>query len=159
MDDSHYALSFEGTVTQPPIEIAARRYRGSMQEMMPKVGEGFGALFSACGDKPIKDRPLMVCEEFDEQGGSISLIMGIPTSNAAFDGFERVDVAGGLYFRAVLRGNYENLRRAWGETMQHVEQGHAYDARRLPYEIYDNDPQQVEDPADYRTSLYVPIKQ
>ena len=158
-ETSDMKLSYLGLVEQPAIEVACSRYQGSMEGMQPRIGEGFMKLFKACGNKVTGGRPLMVCEDFNEKEGTVSMVMAVPAASGQFDEFEKLTVPGGKYFHAVMLGNYQNLAKAWPEAIgKAIAEGSEQDPQRHMYEVYDNDPQVVKNPAEFQTSLYIPVK-
>jgi effector-binding domain-containing protein len=54
--------------------------------------------------------------------------------------------------RAVYQGPYEHLGKAWGELQAWVRERKLAESGRF-YERYLNDPDEVQDPNDYRTEL------
>ncbi len=68
-------------------------------------------------------------------------------------------LGGGRFYKATLKGDYKFLELAWYSAIGHVQMLKLkYDKKRPTLEVYENDPEQVENTNDILTTLYIPIK-
>jgi effector-binding domain-containing protein len=67
--------------------------------------------------------------------------------------------SGGRYYKMWLRGDYQFLDLAWYKIFSQVRMLKLkFDAKRPSLEIYENDPESVDDSNELSTCLYLPVK-
>ncbi|QFZ55251.1 transcription activator effector-binding protein [Oceanihabitans sp. IOP_32] len=60
--------------------------------------------------------------------------------------------------KATLKGDYRYLPEAWETVQNYLNENYMERSDVLPFEIYQNDPKNVPNPADWITEIYFPIK-
>ena len=60
--------------------------------------------------------------------------------------------------KTTLKGNYTNLSEAWTEAYKYISENNLEQSDLKPFEIYQNDPGEFPNPADWITEIYIPIK-
>jgi effector-binding domain-containing protein len=60
--------------------------------------------------------------------------------------------------KTTLKGNYTNLTMAWKEAYEYIANNNLEQTDIKPFEIYQNDPGIVHNPAEWITETYIPIK-
>lgn len=108
---------------------------------------------------------LAVYNKIDEQNGSVIISAGIPTpSQVATPGDSSIlcgFVESQKVLKTTLKGNYSNLDEAWKAANDYIN---AHDnIERIPdgtpIEVFVNDPNEVANPANWVTELYIPIQE
>lgn len=61
--------------------------------------------------------------------------------------------------KTTLKGNYTNLPKAWEAAQKHVAENNIQQSDMFPFEIYQTDPDNVPNPANWVTEIYIPIKE
>ena len=131
--------------------------------MSAKMGENFGAVMQFMGSKGIVPfgMPLTVYNDMGED--NVIMSNGIPV-NERYTIPEGSDVSIGYIpktkvLKTTLLGNYTNLSKAWEATMNHISENGLVQSDLKPFEIYTNDPGNFPNPADWRTEIYIPLKE
>ena len=127
-----------------------------------KMGQNFGAIMQFMGQQGLKQSgmPLTVYNEMSE---NVIMSNGIPVK-------ERIeipsdsDVSMGFMpkmkvLKTTLTGNYTNLPKAWEATMTHLKENGLELSEVKPFEIYTTDPGHYPNPADWKTEIYIPLKE
>lgn len=60
--------------------------------------------------------------------------------------------------KTTLKGNYTNLPKAWTKAYEYIAKNNLEQTDIKPFEIYQNDPGIVQNPADWVTEIYIPLK-
>ncbi|MEZ4802333.1 MAG: GyrI-like domain-containing protein [Gelidibacter sp.] len=60
--------------------------------------------------------------------------------------------------KTTLKGDYSNLGEAWNTAMKYIKDHNLETSDLKPFEIYSNDPEEVPNPANWTTELYIPLK-
>ncbi|MDP5081385.1 MAG: GyrI-like domain-containing protein [Winogradskyella sp.] len=60
--------------------------------------------------------------------------------------------------KTTLKGNYTNLSEAWTKAYKYMSDNNLEQSDLKPFEIYQNDPGEFPNPADWITEIYIPIK-
>lgn len=60
--------------------------------------------------------------------------------------------------KTTLKGNYTNLTEAWTVAYKYISEYKLEQSDLKPFEIYQNDPGEFPNPADWITEIYIPIK-
>ena len=127
-----------------------------------KMAENFGAVAQFMGQQGIAQSgmPLTV---YNEMAENVIMSNGIPIN-------ERVDIPADSdvsidfmpkmkVLKTTLTGNYTNLTVAWEVTMKHIEEKGLELSDIKPFEIYTTDPGNYPNPADWKTEIYIPLKE
>ncbi len=128
-----------------------------------KMGENYGVIMQFMGQNGLKQSgmPLTVYNEMSESG--VIMSNGIPV-NEKVEIPEGADVALGFIpnmkaIKTTLTGNYTNLRKAYKAAYKHLAENQLEPAEHKPFEIYVTDPGNYPNPADWKTEIYIPIKE
>ncbi|WP_111683472.1 SRPBCC family protein [Winogradskyella tangerina] len=127
-----------------------------------KMAENFGAVAQFMGQQGISQSgmPMTV---YNEMAENVIMSNGIPI-NERIDVPADADVSIGFIpkvkvLKTTLTGNYTNLRVAWEVTMKHIEEKGLELSEVKPFEIYTTDPGDYPNPADWKTEIYIPLKE
>ena len=126
-----------------------------------KMAENFGAIMQFMGQQGIKQSgmPLTV---YNEMAENLIMSNGIPVSarveipadaDVSLDFMPKMKV-----LKTTLTGNYTNLPKAWEATMAHIAEQGLEPSEIKPFEIYSTDPGHYPNPADWKTEIYIPLK-
>ncbi|WNH12921.1 SRPBCC family protein [Thalassobellus suaedae] len=109
--------------------------------------------------------PFTIYNEINPENGNVIMSNAIPVMNKIdFTNFtENNDILCGYtpktkVLKATLKGNYSNLPEAWKTTMNHISQNNLIQSDLKPFEIYTNNPENVPNPANWITEIYIPLK-
>lgn len=129
-----------------------------------KMGEQYGSIGAFMGQNNIQmnGMPLTVYHDMNQEEGTVIMSNGIPVS-------EKIDVPQGSdvlcgympkmkVLKVTMLGNYTNLEKAWGQAMTHIAENNLTQSEEKPFEIYTNDPGNFPNPSDWRTEIYIPLK-
>lgn len=111
----------------------------------------------------ISGTPMMVFNHIDEQSGTVIISCGIPTSSRVITPSE-IDVLSGFLpsqkvVKTTLKGNYAHLPEAWAAAKRFIsENNFELNKDAYPFEVYVTDPEEVQNPAEWITEIYIPIK-
>ncbi|WP_224484660.1 SRPBCC family protein [Robertkochia aurantiaca] len=107
--------------------------------------------------------PFLLIEKWDEENMSAIISASIPVTDRVITtpgseilcGFQE----SGMYFKSRLTGHYDNLEEAWTKTEEALKAaGYMIDPGAKPFEVYLNDSDQLPNPAEWKTEIYVPVK-
>ena len=106
--------------------------------------------------------PFTIYNEMSSDGNVI-MSNAIPVQNKVVVARESEVLCGYIpktrVLKTTLKGNYTNLGQAWSAAMAHLAQNNLTQSDIKPFEIYQNDPGNVPNPADWVTEIYIPIKE
>ena len=133
-------------------------------ELSEKMGVMYGQIMSFMQDNNIQmsGMPFTIYNEMDEATGSFIFSAAIPVKeriitpqgSAVQTGFMEPTQA----VKTVLKGNYNNLDKAYAEAEAYIEKNNlSRDPATPMFEIYANDPGEFPNPADWLTEIYIPI--
>ena len=128
-----------------------------------KMGENFAAVMQFMGSKGIVPygMPMTVYNTMNDE--NVIMSNGLPV-NERYNIPEGSDVSIGYIpktkvLKTTLLGNYTNLSKAWEATMNYIKEESLVQSEIKPFEIYTNDPGNFPNPADWRTEIYIPLKE
>ena len=98
----------------------------------------------------------MVYHRMDEDSWTIECCVPVAGAGTLPDDLARRSFPGGRVARTLHVGPYDELGMAYREIEQWMEKG-GYRTSAPPYDIYLNDPHEIEDPADYLTEVTWPV--
>ena len=127
----------------------------------PQIGEELGRIFPAVGAYITEQGGEMVGMPFMrylDMGEQFLIDAGIPTATAMAgrDQIQSKLLPGGRTATTLHFGEYERIGEAWDAVFawaaqQNIEQ------HQGGWDVYENDPTEVSDPAQIRTRLYYPL--
>ena len=137
----------------------------SSANISAKMAEQYGSLMTFVGQNQIQmsGMPLTVYNEMNMEDDTVIMSNGIPV-NQKIEVPEGSDISCGYIdkmkvLRTTLTGNYTFLGDAWKEALKYIDANNLEQADAKPFEIYTNDPGQFPNPADWKTEIYIPIKE
>jgi effector-binding domain-containing protein len=107
--------------------------------------------------------PFTIYNEMNPETGNIIMSNAIPTRDKV-DVSEDSQVLCGYTpktkaLKVILKGNYTNLPKAWEAAMGHIAKNSLKQSETIkPFEIYTTDPDNVPNPANWVTEVYIPIE-
>lgn len=135
----------------------------NIKELEKKRGDMFASIIKYMGDNNIDSsgKPFTVNHKWDKKNNTAIFSACIPVK-------ERVittgDVSTGFLtpqktFKTILKGDYKFLNDAW-KTAHKTLTGEGFSAieGNDPFEIYTVSPRDTENPAEWITEIYIPIK-
>lgn len=107
--------------------------------------------------------PFTIYIERNSENGSVIMTNAIPVSERVIIA-EDGNVLSGFMERSPvikvsLKGNYINLDEAWATANQYLHDQNLEASEMSPFEIYKNDPNNLPNPADWLTEIYIPFKE
>lgn len=132
-------------------------FKQKMQEMMPKIGG-----YAITNNIRIAGAPFVIYHKWDEANDAVIFSCCIPTSSKITS--SEPDILTGQLesFKAVktvLKGDYENLKTAWEQTMSYIEENKLVLSETGPkIEAYLNDPMSAPNPANWVTEIYLALE-
>ncbi len=86
--------------------------------------------------------------------------MAVPVTEGINAGdYQLKKLGAGRYYQVSLKGDYQFLELAWYSAIAHVHMLKLkFDKSRASLELYENDPNEVEDSNELITTLYVAIR-
>lgn len=129
----------------------------NVEKMMPKLGN-----FAMKHNIKVAGAPFNLYHKWDEANNTVMFSCCIPTIDKVIS--TEPDILTGKLesFKALkttLKGNYENLKEAWGKAMTHISENNLQTDENGPMlEAYINDPMQQPNPANWITEIYIALK-
>ncbi|WP_406684398.1 GyrI-like domain-containing protein [Seonamhaeicola sp. MEBiC1930] len=106
--------------------------------------------------------PFTIYNEMNPETGNIIMSNAIPVMNKVSVENKSEILCGFIpktkTLKTTLKGNYNNLPKAWEASMKHIAENSLELLDVKPFEIYTNDPGNFPNPADWVTEIYIPIK-
>jgi len=129
-----------------------------IQELMPKVGA-----YVAAQNISQAGMPFTLYHKIDQENNGVIMSCAVPISDRITLGDDTGLLMGELKpFKAVkvtLKGNYTNLQSAWSAGYDYIADNQlTADPLKPALEVYTNDPGKFPNPADWITTLYIPVK-
>lgn len=133
-------------------------FEEKMQEMLSKV-----SAFAIQNNITMAGAPYVSFTKWDIKNNATIFSCCIPTTSRVITTDSDILTGQLEPFRAVkttLKGNYSNLKEAWGKTMAYIpKQGFEFTAAGPMLEVYITNPKDYPNPADWVTELYIAIKE
>ncbi|WGF91203.1 SRPBCC family protein [Aequorivita marisscotiae] len=106
--------------------------------------------------------PFTIYNEIDNANNTVIFSAGIPVKEQVITPEGSPVVCGFMdpvtTIKISLKGNYEHLSEAYLKGRQYItENGHEIDTTRKMFEVYVTDPEEVPNPANWVTEIYIPI--
>ncbi len=109
-------------------------------------------------------KPFTVYEKYDTENNSVIFSSCIPTQEKIEADNPNIltgKTPGGKYFRSIFTGDYKFLREGWQKTYDSLNKRGdiKIDSTRSPFEIYTKGHTLSQNPADWETEIYIPVKE
>ena len=106
--------------------------------------------------------PFLIYNDWDEQNNTAIYSAGYFTPSLVITPQESPVLNGMMPVQRVvkttLKGDYKNLREAWERAYQYIEENNLKaDENRLPFEVYTTINEEVVNPANFVTEIYIPL--
>ena len=127
------------------------------------MSEQYGEILTYMSENNIKQTgmPFTIYSEPDVNGNVI-MSNAIPILNKEIIDANSSVLCGYMpkteALKTTLKGNYTNLSEAWTKAYKYMADHNLEQAELNPFEIYQNDPGEFPNPADWITEIYIPIK-
>lgn len=163
-DMNKYTINIEGVTEYGGGFYVYKTTNANDTNISTKMRQNFGHLmqFIQSSRAQLAGMPLTVYNEMNNNGtvimsNSLPIITKLDIPDSA-------DVSLGYMpkmkvLKTTLKGNYTYLKNAWSETMKHLEENGIKQSDQNPFEIYTNDPGKYPNPADWTTTIYIPLKE
>ncbi len=106
--------------------------------------------------------PFILYNDWDEQNNSAIYSAGYFTPSLVITP-ENSQVLNGMMpvqrvVKTTLKGDYKNLKEAWDRTYQYIQENNLMvDETRQPFEVYNTFNEEVQNPANFVTEIYIPV--
>ncbi len=106
--------------------------------------------------------PFILYNSIDDQNNTAIYSTGIFTPSLVITPVDS-EVLNGMMpvqrvVKTTLKGDYENLEEAWDRAYQYLEENNLQaDVERQPFEVYKTNPNEVQNPANWVTEIFIPI--
>lgn len=160
-DNPHPKITFCGVEKLDDFQYAYRSYKGGLQGMVTAMEQAFPALFEQTENAGItQGSPLTLYHKVDTDKMYFECDMAIPLSQQPDNASIKVKTfSGGRYYKVECQGEYRFLELAWYKAYSHLYMLKLKpDMKRPSLEVYDNNPQEIANSNEIKTSLYVPVK-
>ncbi|MCB4798920.1 SRPBCC family protein [Neotamlana laminarinivorans] len=128
-----------------------------MQSMLPKV-----SAFAFKNNIKMAGAPFVYYHKWDEKNGTAMFSCCIPTSERVITTDSAILTGQLEPFNAVkttLKGDYKNLKEAWKTAMTYIPENNLEFVENGPMlEVYQTDPTNTPNPADWITQIYIAVK-
>ena len=159
--NSHPQISFAGEQQLEDFSYLHKPFKGTVEQMIEAMQQGFPELAKqaqqlemACG------KPCTLYFKADTQNMYFECDLAIPVSRpASAENIAIKQFHGGKYLKLQLQGDYRFLELAWYKAYSHAQMLKLkIDKHRPSVEVYENDPQSVDDTSELVTSIFVPLR-
>lgn len=155
-------ICFRGEVTKEPVLSICQGFSGDVKAMEVAMKKSFPELMAYVCEQQGQPagNPFAAYHQSNPDTMQFVCDMAVPVNEEIEAGTYQLKSLGkGRYYQVDLKGDYEFLELAWYSAIGHIKMLKLkYDARRPALEVYQNDPEKLENSNDWETSLYVPIK-
>lgn len=106
--------------------------------------------------------PFTIYNEMNDANGNVIMNQAIPVQTKV-EFPQESEVLSGYTpktkaLKVTLTGNYTNLPKAWETAMKHLAENGLEQSDVKPFEIYQTDPGNFQNPADWITEIFIPVK-
>ncbi|MFD1614807.1 SRPBCC family protein [Gelatiniphilus marinus] len=129
------------------------------------MGQQYGDIMRFMASQSIKQQgmPFTIYHNMDAAESGIIMSQAIPVQNKITVTGDSKVLCGYMpktkALKTTLKGNYTNLPKAWEAAQKHVAENNIQQSDMFPFEIYQTDPDNVPNPANWVTEIYIPIKE
>jgi effector-binding domain-containing protein len=131
--------------------------KNSIDELLPKVKQ-----YAEDNNIDISGFPYIYYHSYDVENNAVMFSCCIPTTSRVIT-TEPDILTGQLYpfktLKTTLKGDYINLKEAWDMSMKYItNSGNTVDDNGPMLEVYSTDSSNVPNPADWKTEIYIALK-
>lgn len=132
-------------------------FNSKMQSMLPKVGA-----YAITNNITMAGKPFILYHKWDEDNDAVIFSCCIPTNSKITTTNPEILTGQLESFKCVkttLKGNYTNLKEAWGTTMTYIVKNNLKAIERgNMLETYVTDPTSTPNPANWVTEIYIAVE-
>lgn len=107
--------------------------------------------------------PLSIFIELNTENGNVIMSNAIPVSENVLVAENSTVLSGYMErtraVKVTLKGNYSHILEAWSAARKHLQDKNLIASEMSPFEVYKNDHASLDNPADWITEIYIPIKE
>ncbi len=135
-----------------------------MSEMESKMGEMMTKVsaYAQQNNITMAGSPFSIYHKWDEENGTLMFSSCIPTTAKVITSDSNILTGKLKPFKAVkttLTGDYKNLKEAWDKTFAYIATNKLEALETgITIENYPTDPMTVQNPADWKTEIFVQVK-
>jgi len=152
---------FVGIEQVPELTYAYRSFKGDMQAMITAMETGFPELIESTDKLQIKSGfPLTIYHKVDPVKKYFEGDIAVPIKKPPADTSLQISqLMGGKYYKVECLGDYKFLELSWYKAYSHIRMLKLkIDSKRPSLEVYENNPNDLQDTSELKTSLYLPVK-
>lgn len=105
--------------------------------------------------------PTTIYIDMNLENGNVIMSNAIPVSERVLVAEDSNILSGYMErtraVKVTLRGNYTNQKEAWSTARKYIRDNNLEPSDMSPFEIYQNDPAKIANPAHWITEIYIPI--
>lgn len=158
-------ITYSGTVEVDKIKYVGIRHEISIDSIGDVMQQDFADLSALFTEKGyvIDGMPMSVYYSMDFANGITDFATAFPVKDIDAlqvpSNFTKDEINAGKAFTVTHTGKYEHLGNAWSAAMQYTRT-HKLKAnmKATMWEVYTNNPHEVESAKDYETVIYLPLK-
>ena len=161
-EDEHPEFSFLGAQDREATSYIAIPWQGSIEEMPEAMQKGFAELFEyiESSEAVAIGQPFTLYHRVKKRGTYFVIEMAVPVeAGTESDKFQVKNIKSGKFHQTQLKGSYNFLKLAWYSAISHLKMTKVkMDWSRPCVELYENDPNKIENSNELVTSIYIPTK-
>lgn len=157
-------LTYSGISVFPAMTCAMHPFVGSFDEMRTTMRDVYPKLAQAAagdgdGEAAAEFRTAAIYNKVNFKTNQVDLELVAPTAKSQVEGFTVKSYPAGMFCQIVLAGNYDFLDLAWTQAFRYLQINKLkFDWRRPAMDVYQKSLFDCDDPDEYITCLYLPVK-
>lgn len=157
------SITYDGVVDVPEKKYMGKYVECKMDEIGDSMKEALGEVDTYVKENDLKPESVTsIYHKFDFVNKSCKYTSGVFVSESddlRENSFKIDKLPATKALKITFKGNYENLGNAWSAGFTYSRYKKLKQNKKLaPYEVYVNDPQEVENPDEWITEVYIPVK-
>ncbi|WP_194850619.1 GyrI-like domain-containing protein [Nonlabens antarcticus] len=105
---------------------------------------------------------MVLYEKFDEDGENAIFSAAVPVQERVITAANSRILVGFMEpqsaIKITLKGSYDYLREAWKNGDDYISANGLERSEQPPFEVYKTDPSKIDNPANYITEIYLPVR-
>ena len=159
----HPEIQFHEIDTEESMHCLCESFACDLETMQKLMYKGFPKLLTFVSENNINTtgNPISVYHKVNPKKMYFVGDMAIPVSKDTHNtgDYQLKEIGGGKYFKVSLKGSYEFLELAWNAAYSHLYMKKIKpDFKRSSYEIYETNPEAVDNTNEIITILNIPVK-
>ncbi|OAB75795.1 SRPBCC family protein [Cochleicola gelatinilyticus] len=129
-------------------------------KMPPMMGQVMG--FMQQNNIPMSGKPFTIYNSVDQTNGTVIFSTAVPVKDRVITPQGSPVLSGymeeGVALKTTLKGNYDNIPAAYTKAQEYaIANNLQIDPNTPMFEVYVTNPDEVANPADYITEIYMPV--